>query len=57
MLNGHDPTVSGLYRTAGVDWFLAEEEQFGSATTLRLVDLEVLPRDNTMGPLITSVIR
>ena len=50
MRNGHDPTVSGLYRIAGVDWSLAEEEQFSSATTLRLVDLEGLPRYNTMGP-------
>ena len=48
MLNGHDPTVSGLYRISAVEWLLAEEEQFSSATTLRLADLEVLPRDNTM---------
>ena len=30
---------------------MAEEEQFSSATTLRLVDLEGLPRDNTIGAL------
>ena len=53
-LNGHDPTVSGLYRIAGVNWLLAEEEQFSCTTTLRLVDLEGLPRDNTMGPLNTK---
>ena len=53
MLNGVDPTVSGLYRLAGVDWLLAEEEKFSSATTLQLVDLEGLPGDNTMGPLTT----
>ena len=41
-LNGVDPTVSGLYRTADVDWLLAEEEQLSSATTLQLVDLEDL---------------
>ena len=52
-LNGQDPTVFGLYRIAGVDWLLAEEEQFSSITTLRLVDLKGLPRDNTMGPLST----
>ena len=52
-LNGHDPTLSGLYRIASVDWLLAKEEQFSSATTLRLVDLEGLPRDSTMGPLNT----
>ena len=54
MLNGHDPTVSGLYRIAGADWLLAEEEQFSSAATLRLVDLEGLPRDTTMGSPNTS---
>ena len=53
MLNGLDPMVSGLYWIAGVDWFLADEEQFSSATTLRLADLEGLSRDNTMGPLNT----
>ena len=53
MLNGVDPTVSGLYRITGVDWLLADEKQFSSATTLQLVDLEGLPGDNTMGPLNT----
>ena len=53
MLNGHDPTVSGLYLIAGVDWLLAEEEQFSSATKLRLADLEGSSRDNTVGPLST----
>ena len=53
MLPGHDPTVSVLYRRAGLDCLLAEEEQFSSATTLRLVDPEGLPRDKTMGPLNT----
>ena len=52
-LNGVDPTVSGLYRIAGVDCLLAEEEQFSAATTLQLVDLECLPGDYTMGPLKT----
>ena len=56
MLDGHDPTVPGLYRKAGVDWLLAEEEQFSSASTLRLADLEGLPRDNTMGPLNTRLL-
>ena len=35
----------------GVDWLLAEQEQFSSAITLRFVDLNRLPQDNTFGPL------
>ena len=54
MLNGVGATVSGLYRIAGMDWLFAEEEQFSSATTLQLVDLEGLPGDKTMGPLDTK---
>ena len=53
MLNGHDCTVSNMHRIAGVDWLLADEEQFSSATTLRLADLEGLPRKNTVGPMNT----
>ena len=53
MPNGVDPTVSGLYRIAGVDWLLAEEEQFSSATTFQLVDMEGLPEDKTTEPLNT----
>ena len=53
MLNVVDPTLSGLWRIAGVDRFLAKEEQFSSATTFQLVDLEGLPGDNTMGSLNT----
>ena len=53
MLNGVDPTVSGRDRIAGVDWLLAEEKQFSSATTLQLVELEGLPGDNTIGPMNT----
>ena len=49
MLNGHDTTVSGLYRIAGVDWFSAEEEQFSSVTTLLLADLEGLPETTLWG--------
>ena len=41
MLNGHDPTVTGLYRIAGVDWLFAEDEKFSSTPTLRLLDLRV----------------
>ena len=54
MLNGHDPTVFILYRISGVDWLSAEEEQFSFATILILVDVESLPRDNTMEPLNTK---
>ena len=53
MLNWYEPTVPGLYRIGYVDWLLAEEEQFSSATTLRSADLEGLPRDNTLGLLNT----
>ena len=42
-----------LYRIPGVDWLLAEQEHFSSATTLRYVDLNGLPQDNTFGPLNT----
>ena len=34
MIGGESPTVSRLYRIPGVDWLLAEQEQFSSATTL-----------------------
>ena len=52
MMDGSGPTVSALYRISGVDWLLAEQEQFSSANALRFVDLDGLPQDNTMGPLI-----
>ena len=53
MIGGEDPTVSRLYRIPGVDWLLAGQEQFSSATTLRYVDLNGLPKDNNFGPLNT----
>ena len=53
MIGGEGPTVSRLYRISGVDWLLAGQEQFSSATTLRYVDLNGLPQDNTFGPLNT----
>ena len=53
MIGGEDPTVSRLYRILGVDWLLTEQEQFSSATTLRYVELNGLPQDNTFGPLNT----
>ena len=53
MIGGESPTVSRLYRIPGVDWLLAEQEQFSSTTTLRHADLNGLPKDNTFGPLIT----
>ena len=53
MKDGSDPTVSGLYGISGVDWLLAEQRQFSSATALRFVDLDGLPQDNTMGLLNT----
>ena len=51
LMYGDGPTVSGLYRIPIVNWLLAEQEQFSSATTLRFVDLDELPQDNTFGPL------
>ena len=53
MMNGDGPMLSGLYRIPGVEWLLAEQEQFSSATTLSFVELYGLPQDNTFGPLIT----
>ena len=52
-IGGESPTVSRLYRIPGVDWLLAEQEQFSSTTTLRHADLNGLPQDNTFGPLNT----
>ena len=53
MIGGESPTVSRLYRIPGVDWLLAEQEQFSSTTKLRHADLNGLPQDNTFGPLNT----
>ena len=53
MTGGESPTVSRLYRIPGVDWLLAEQEKFSSSTSLRHVDLDGLPHDNTFGPLNT----
>ena len=53
MIGGESPSVSRLYRIPGVDWLLAEQEQFSSTTTLRHADLNGLPQDNTFGPLNT----
>ena len=53
MIGDEGPTVSRLYRIPGVDWLLVGQEQFSSVTTLRYVDLNGLPQDNTFGPLNT----
>ena len=53
MIGGESPTVSRQYRIPGVDWLLAEQEQFSSTTTIRHADLNGLPQDNTFGPLNT----
>ena len=47
MMGGDGPTVSGLCQIPGVDWLLAEQEQFSFATTPRFVDLDGLHQDNT----------
>ena len=57
MIGGEGPTVSRLYRIPGVNWLLAEHEQFSSATTLRYVDLNGLPQDNTFGRLNTRSLK
>ena len=53
MIGGESPTVSRLYRIPGVDWLLAEQEQFSSSTALRHADLNGFPPNNTFGPLNT----
>ena len=53
MMDKNGPMVSGLYRKRGVDWLLAEQEQFSSTTTLRFVDFDGLPQDKTTGVLNT----
>ena len=55
MIGGDGFTVTRLYRIPGVDWLLAEQEQFTSATTLKFMDLDGLPQDNTFGPLNTRL--
>ena len=50
MIGGEGPTVSRLYRIPGLDWLLAGQEQFSSATTLRYVDLNGLPQDIPLDP-------
>ena len=57
MIDGDGPTVTRLYRISGEDWLLEEQEQFSSATTLRFMDLDGLPQDNTFGPLNTRSLR
>ena len=53
MIGGEGPIESRLYRIPGVDWLLAEQEQFSSTTTLQHADLNGLPQDNTFRPLNT----
>ena len=53
-MGGDGRTVLGLYRIPGVDWLLAEQEKFSSANTLRFVELDGLPQDNTFRPLNTQ---
>ena len=54
MLNGARLSVSGLYSITGVDWLIAAGINFSSTTALRfaVADLEGLPSNNTMGPVI-----
>ena len=57
MIGGDCPTVLGLYRIPGVDWLLAEQDQFSSATTLRFVDLMDCLRTIPLGPWIPDLLR
>ena len=50
-LNGARLSVSRLYSITGVDWLIAASINFSSTTALRFADLEVLPSNNTMGPV------
>ena len=47
MLNG--ARVSGLYSIEGVDWLIADEVNFSSATALKLAEFEELHSNKTMG--------
>ena len=52
MLNGARLSVNGLYSIITcVDWLIAADINFSSATALRFADLEGLPSNNTMGPV------
>ena len=51
MLNGATLSFSRLYSITGVDWLIAASINFSSTTVLRFSDLEVLPSNNTMGPV------
>ena len=57
MIGGEGPIVSRLNRIPGVGWLLAQQELFSCATTLRHVDLNGLPQDNTFGPLNTQSLK
>ena len=52
ILNGARLSVIGLYSIAGVDWLIAAGINFSSTTALRFADLERLPSNNTMGPVM-----
>ena len=49
MLNGARLSVNGLYSIAGVDWLIGAGINFSSTTTIRFVNLEGLPSNNTTG--------
>ena len=57
MLNGARLPVNGLYSIAGVDWLIAAGINFSSTTALRFADLERLPSNNTMGPVIARLLQ
>ena len=46
ILDGVMMSVNGLYSVEGVDWMITAEINFGSATALKLTDLEGLPSSN-----------
>ena len=50
MIGGDGPNLTRLYRKPGVDWLLAEQEQFSSATTLSSWTLMDCLRTIPLGP-------
>ena len=51
MFNRPRLSVNGLYSITCVDWLIAAGINFSSTTALRFAGLEVLPSNNTMGPV------
>ena len=57
MLNGARLSINGLYSITGVDWLIATGINLSSTTALRFAELEALPSNNTMGPVIARTLQ